>query len=453
MNIEELKVSLKEDNKRLKKINGYHDDGLLFVGGNLTINPEDLKKHREIFKEDLPDSYIDFHKNVVSVATFGWHINAIDSEENIYAFAESNIVSFDSILQKRQEFIDENYKWYKDFGKTHLLKNMRDGYYCLNYKKSGPYVLIKFEKNSYELFLLLEDGSLNKMSISLTRYFELLYQSRGLFLWQAYITDVFPKCLRDKEYDGFFENMEYLFPTVDLNQFKHRDLVNPEKSIAHICKKYNYKEKLHSAFENLSKKITLHKVNEKYTIAYSPSGIQIIRNIEEHLQLQLPESLKVLYWQMDGFNLKWTYNHEDYSKNNQMANFKIASLFDMFGGIVYNQVKEKYCNNAAKTYNLDQEKHPYLIGKYVFYTDPYCHLLLEFIDHGKLKIWLHYLESDTRKIELTLISENFDEVLNHLIKYRGMFYWPLFVNKNHHRNELQQKFFSNVNELFPNILT
>lgn len=308
--------------------------------------------------------------------------------------------------------------------------------------------LIKFTKDNYTLHFLSEDGQISNLNITLETYFDYMCKTRGLFMWQAYLCEECPNSLLNNEYDGFFENMEYLFPEVDLSPFKFRELLKNKPSIASICSKYQYLERLHHTFENLPEGATLHRNNAKYSIAYGTPSIQKIRLIEQYLQVKLPEAFKALYWRMDGFSIRWTGKGE-YMDTTQMANFNIAGLLDMFGHIANGVANEDYLINARKAYQVDKERNAHLENKYIFYTDPVCHILLEFPEDEKVKVWLHHLESDTREIELWLISDDFGFVMDRLLEYRGMFYWNLYITTGPLDNEEYHQFEKNVHELFP----
>ncbi len=445
MEYEELKKSLKEENKRIQSLPGYYDDGSLRIGKLRKIKESVLNDFSKNYGSILSSKYLKFHESVITSAFFNWFIDEKDSD--VLAFSDDSIHSFSNVMEYKNVLINEDHIYYKDYGDTHLKKAYGNGYFCLNYSLSSPYILIKFGDDDYSLHLMLEDGEINDLNITLEEYFDFMCKTRGMFMWQAYLCEKCPTSLINNEYDGFFENMEYLFPEVDLNPFKFRELFKDKPSIASICNKYKYLERFHSTFENLPEGTTYHRYNPKYTIAYGVPNIHKIRLVEHHLQVRLPEVLKALYWRMDGFSVNWT-GREGYADKRQLANFKISSLQDMFGQIVNDKIKEEHFNNARKMYEVDKERNSHLEDKYVFYTDPVCHILLEFPEDEKVRVWLHYLESDTRNFEIELITEDFTFLMDRLLEYRGMLYWNLYITRGEQDDDAYRRFKSNVEELF-----
>lgn len=452
MDYKELKESLSKENKRLQCINGYKEDGTLDVSMPRGIDEEDETNFKKISEYNIPENYTNFHESLISAASFNWYVEICDDKNSIHAKSFDTLSSLYSMLDYRNNFLTEESDSFKEkgYGSSFLFHFFLKKYLCLNNAPGGPYVLMKFIDMDYELHLLFEDGSIYKLPVKLEEYFSLMCKTRGMFMWQAYICEEYPKILLNTEYDGFFENMEHLFPNVDLTNFKHRDKVRRKKTIAQICCKYNYKERFHEVFENLPENLTFHSVNPKCKLAYSSSSIQQIRNVEYHIGRKLPEALKAFYWKMNGLSIKWTANDKDYHKTKQMANFHIASLYEMFGEMINNRIKEDSFMNARKAYEVDKEKNRHLEDKYIFYTDPYCHILLEFVENDKMKVWLHHLESDTRSIELELMTDNFEFIIDRLLDYRGMFFWNLYVTTGPIEDDsIYIQFKSNTEELFP----
>ena len=105
---------------------------------------------------------------------------------------------------------------------------------------------------------------------------------------------------------------------------------------------------------------------------------------------------------------KWSLQEE------MRANFEFQDLRHLFKR-----------NHAPAYYKLPVEAAPHLENKYVFYTDPYNDMLVEFHGEGVCSFFLLYLEADDYAIHH--ITDDFDWLITQLLNTRGMYWWNYFL--------------------------
>jgi hypothetical protein len=271
-------------------------------------------------------------------------------------------------------------------------------------------ILIKFNGDTHDLFLYLNDcRPPTKLFVKLEEFLELAMQVRGMFGFALYLTEEFPAQMEAFRYTGFFEKVEKLFPGTDLSRFRHRERCDFQESTVLRDGKLQYEQRIKDAFAKM------------------PSGTEFQRWHPEADVLVFPDSpLSLWYWQLL-YGIKFSDAFESFYTANQKLEVCWSVDGNVKGRFEFPRLQTELFpkGHAPEYYKISSEDAPHLVGKYVFYSDLYNDMLVQFEGDGLCSFHLLYLEADDYATHH--ITDDFDWLFQQLLNTRGMYWWNYFL--------------------------
>ncbi|WP_196887675.1 hypothetical protein [Aureivirga sp. CE67] len=427
------------------------------------INPDRKKKENEYrnkfqkkFEFKLSEDFCSLYDSKFSKLITEWKYHHSSSKQNILIYGGSCIMPIGYYINKTKEIIEyineeiqEGYVSEYDKCIGYWLKT--GDYHLFAIDETGTTVFVKFTAETHELYLYLEDGTLHKLQVKIEEYLDLLVKTKGLFRWQLYLTEDYPLQLKNTLYDGFFENMEELFPEVDLSAFSHREHTNPEHSINSILRTYRFGQRWFDVLnpDKVPEGITvLDQATDNYIWTKVARVPQEFYNLELRLGYTLPDAFKAYMFELSGglwgTLFKWLINGDD----NQFASASVKTLRldNIFG--VYVDGNWKPSDTALKYFDSNQEQLPQLKGKYLFYQDNYTEIIIEPIADGVLRSYLRH-SFDDEYMNLIHITDDMDFLLEMMLQTRGMHMWNYLLAVQN--PEIYEGFKKRMQKYFPEV--
>ena len=231
--------------------------------------------------------------------------------------------------------------------------------------------------------------------------------------------------------DGWDEKVKWLFPERAFEIKKEAKDTSRGKSIVDWSRELKYQDRMMDSFSKLPQKSKIIRWVEDRDIGIFPNTYSQL--VGQFLNRKLtPSSQFFAFWMMSNrFLMKWSLQED------LKANFEFPLMSEIL-----------FKNHAPDYYKLPVEAAPHLENKYVFYTDPYNDMLVEFHGEGVCSFFLLYLEADD--YEIHHITDDFDWLITQLLNTRGMYWWNYFlVFQASASDQRYLKFHRQMTEYFP----
>lgn len=399
-----------EEKSILKKIttvkNSFiHHKENMYISSIETYNIQNISNINKLEKyinkpipEDLKNFFLNFPLFWVQ---FGYYQH--NKNHNFYIQGYCKLLTVKRIIEKIEYF-----KEAPDYGGIDYLS---DKYIPLSDLGDEHLVVMEFKGNKTILHLLMPDGQLFFLDTSLEDYYEKVFLTRGMFLWEAYIAPDITEEFLEKDYDGFYQNMEHLFPEVNLKSFLHKKKIEKIESINDKLRRYNYLKKLSLIFEeNTSQNFNVYSPIFPSKIFEQGVGrLSLLRLIELNITGSLPTTYKVLmlYFGRKGLKLNW------FLKDNKKISggFHLWGLYDTFR----NEEDDTFTNDALLYLDLKKEDYPDLENVYIFFQQDEVLVGFYMIEEGVAELCIIDSEEKIiRKLDwgITDFETFFEELLN-----------------------------------------
>ncbi len=396
------------------KLDGIEEDQVSMEGRLYSLkrvaHAEGLAKIEQFIGSKIPENFKSVYAEEISSINLSWQSNISNANEYWHCNGAFYLTPFSMIW----DYYSKPRLAGKDPGTEGVIGRRLQ---ILQEEKMFPVggfakfeILCKVDKGDHELFIWIpsENSEPIKLSVKLRELIEIMLSLGGIESFPLYLADEFPADLIKFPYDGFFEQVERHFPDVLLSKFNHRDKNQSKTSILEIGQKLSFSSKALGAFSSLPKGAGIHRWHPHWDIPIFPDSYLSVVGWQLEYGIQLSNPM-IAFWMMSTrFLMNWSF------ENDIKANFEFPFIHEVF---------QKYY--APDHYKISIEDAPNLENKYLFYTDPYNDMLVEFHGEGVCTFHLLYLEADDYTTHF--ITDDFDWLVNQLFQTRGMFWWNYFL--------------------------
>ncbi|MFN8395000.1 MAG: hypothetical protein U0176_10160 [Bacteroidia bacterium] len=295
------------------------------------------------------------------------------------------------------------------------------------------WLMVRFEGDTHSLYLYMNDRKPPlRLTVKLEEFLDLAMRVRGISEFALHLTEDFPEQMERFRYLGFFEKVERLFPGTDLSPFRHRERCDPAESCIVRDGRLAFKRRTLEAFAKMPASTTFQRWHPK-------ADVEIFQDLP----------LTVWYHQLVN-DVKFCDPFEAFYTMTQ----KLEVCWKVDGSVkgwfnfprLHEEIFPK--GHAPEYYGLSPEDEPHLVGKYVFYTDQYNDMLVEFEGDGLCSFHLLYLEADD--YATYHITDDFDWLFTQLLNTRGLYWWNYFlVFKPSGGDQRYLQFHQQMREYFP----
>ena len=394
-----------------------------------------LKATESFFNKSIPNDLLDVFPGWFDLMGLKW-INLTEDETGIWNIGTFlRIYSFKYIYNDLiKRFADGEKKDDEDEDLFNMRRDLlqKDGMFEIG-SLWKFLILVRFVEASHELYLWYPaiHCAPARLKVKMGEMMDLITSVGGIDFSVIHLCEKYPPELSEFPTYDFFNAAPRLFPEADFAPFTRFEFEGTKPSIAQINRQYNYRSRIEQYLGSLPEGSRVYRWHSYNDISFFPSTYTQLLGPQVKHQLRLSEPM-LAFW-MISYCFLFHWGREEESK----ANFEFPELAYLFTK-----------NHAPSYYKLPVEAAPHLENKYVFYTDPYNDMLVEFHGEGVCSFFLLYLEADD--YELHHITDDFDWLITQLLNTRGMFWWNYFlVFQASDSDQRYLKFHQQMLEYFP----